>query len=116
MIIILMPFVRKLHFFLEDYSKLIGISWLIVCFIRIWLNDLVYKKTENNTLNEARVPHSNNVAPLIMSLFTFWFNDYKYEDDLAIRKLMKRSDLAGVFLILYSFFLISLFVFDNYTN
>jgi hypothetical protein len=102
--------------FLLEYKNIFYIAWCIFFVIRSWINGTIYKKLEYEDMERLNSFWKSDTTASILMYFTFWWRDYKDEEDLQIRKLMKISNLLNITFVAYTIltFIIFLYLFNQH--
>jgi hypothetical protein len=101
--------------FLFHYRYVFYISWAVFCIIRTGMNGKIYEMMDNEDVQySGRARNPEDTVTSIIVFFTFWWLDYKTEEDLELRKRMQKSNVVNVCFIIYTLLIFALWLYNNY--
>lgn len=88
--------------------------WAITLGLRVILNHCIYYAIDNQEVKKSGFQYK--AEENILLLFTFWWAEYKTEEDLGIRKRMKASNFLNIIFVIQTIILLSVAIYKYYNQ
>ncbi len=85
--------------------------WVILLIVRMELNQIIYSKTQPDAIDSLYTPWKLDGEAYVLIIFTFWWNEYKTEQELKLKMLMRISNVLNMFFIAYTIFVSILYLY-----